>query len=66
VDLMAFKCRTLKVNVIRGNDRQYVYTTHNFVSKEPSATVIRPILGDFVAERFACFQQRSKGLEATN
>ena len=54
------------INVIRANDRQYVYTTHNFVSKEPSATVIRPILGDLVAKRFACFQQRSKDLEATN
>jgi hypothetical protein len=45
---------------------KYVYTAHNFVSKEPPATVIRPILRDLVAERFACFQQRSRDLEATN
>ena len=54
------------INVICRNDRKSVYTAHNFVSKEPPATVIRPILGDLVAERFACFQQRSKDLEVTN
>jgi len=37
--------------------RKYVYTAYNFMTKEPTATVIRPILGDLVAERFACFQR---------
>jgi len=37
--------------------RKYLCTAHNFVTKEPTATVIRPVIGDLVAKRFACFQQ---------